>query len=45
MGMSGDARERAIALAKRDKTVPKPPVTVAVSSSTVSQPLHREQAL
>ena len=38
MGMSGDARERAIALAKRDKTVPKPTVTVAVSSSSAKTP-------
>ena len=38
MGLSGDARERAVALAKRDKTVPKPPVTVAASSSSGKPP-------
>jgi len=38
MGMSGDARERAIALAKRDKTIPQPPVTVAASSSSDKPP-------
>ena len=36
--LSGDARERAVALAKRDKTVPKPPVTVAASSSSSKPP-------
>ena len=38
MGLSGDARERAIALAKRDKTIPKPSVTVAASSSSGKPP-------
>ena len=37
-GLSGDASERAVALAKRDKTLPKPPVTVAASSSNGKPP-------
>ena len=38
MGLSGDARERATALPKRDKTIPRPPVTVAATSSSGKPP-------
>ena len=38
MGLSGDARERAVALAKKDKTIPKQPVIVAASSSSGKPP-------
>ena len=38
MGVSGDARVRAVAIAKRDQTIPKPPVTVAASSSSSKPP-------
>ena len=38
MGMSSDARDRVIAIEKRDKTIPKPSVTVAASSSSGKPP-------